>query len=74
MSVEGFRLGDRGNCRKNHSPAAAAQRFQTASQPPQPFAARGLTPAWLSDYNLLQYEISRRECCADLSWGGFELF
>ena len=38
------------------------------------FAARGLTPAWLSDYNLLQYEISRRGYCADLSWGGFKLF
>jgi hypothetical protein len=73
MSVEGFRLGDRKNCRKNHSPAAAARRFQGVASTAA-FAARGLTPARLSDYNLLQYENSRRGCWADLSWGGFELF
>ena len=72
MSVEG-----RENSRKNHPPAGAAQRFHTASQPPQSSqraaeAAKRppqphfgscrshLTPAWLSDYNLLQYEISLR--------------
>ena len=65
------------NSRKNHPPAGAAQRFHTASQPPQSSqraaeAAKRppqphfgscrshLTPAWLSDYNLLQYEISLR--------------
>ena len=47
MSVEGFRLGDRNFFRKNHSPAAAARRFQGVASTAA-FAARGLTPARLS--------------------------
>ena len=77
MSVEGFRLGDREDSRKNHPTAAAAQRCQTASQPLHPSqrpavaakqpqqphvgsCRRRLAPAWLIDYNRLQYDFSRR--------------